>query len=441
MSDKRFEKNEPPPKDDKDDPRNRLNLVDEYKPPPRPNTATVPPESMVPPVQKPADVAQPRLPNQPLLPGQPLAGPRVDLVGMAAALNPERLSTQSVDQLAQMYLIDPERTRRSVDQVVASEKSKSNDFLTDMGAAGIGLVTKFGVDKVLTRGPGWTRPIGFVAGAFAAGLSKDLLTDGQLGNGTDWLRGAGVYGGSVLLIKGMALNPSRATLGATTLEGLTARTGVTGLTGTSAQVSEQLLIAGAGGSKLARVGQYLNPMNYTGLTWNNGLRVAGIGGQTSAALVAEGGMSVAQFNARRNIGQFATRFGSAYAFGAGREGLYIGTGQTTADGGNYDLTSAVSEMNLSGLKLGTTAALLLPALGTGARVLPGGARLLDTGAAAAGRFGPTGAVTLEALLPAAAAGSLRTVQHQTNAAGIEARAAHARALVDQAKADEKLRGR
>lgn len=431
MSDKRIDKVEP--RDDKDDPRNRLNLVDEYVPPGRPGTPSTPVPLLKPDAGRPAEVPTVRLPVAPDAPAQ------VDLLQMTAQLHTDKLRTQSVDDLARMYLANPDGAKRSVDEAVSRERSRGNDLLTDIGATGIGLVTKFGLDKALAKGPGWTRPIGFIAGAGAAGLSKSLLTDGELGTGTEFLRGAGVYGGSVLMLKGMALNPSRATLGASTLEGLSARTGVSGLAGTSAQVSEQLLAGGAGGSTIARAGQYLNPLNYTGLTWNNGLRFAGFGGEASAALVAEGGMSVAAWNARRNIGQVATRFGSAYGLGAGREALYISTGQTTADGGAYDLQTALSEINSSGLKLGATAAFLMPAAGTAARIIPGGSRVLDAGASTAGWFSVTGAATAEALLPAAAVGGYRAYDHETTAKSIEVRSAHARALIERAKSDDRMK--
>lgn len=432
MSDKRpIDKPDPQVKDDKDDPRNRLNLIDEYKPPPRPTTAE--PEMLRPSAPGKVEIGQ-LLPQ----PGQALEVPRVDLAQMASGLNKEKLRAQSVDQLAALYIADPEGTQRSVNKVTAAERAKANDYLTDAGAIGIGLVTKYGVDKLLSKGPGWTRPIGLLAGAAAAGLGKDLLSDGELGTGTDWLRGAGVYGGSMLLIKGMAMNPSRATLSAGTLEGISARTGVTGLAGTSAQVSEQL-IAGNVGSPVSRVAQYFNPINYTGLTWHNGIRLAGFGGERSAALMAEGGMGFASFNARRNIGQLATTFGSAYAFGATREAVYIGTGQTTTDGNAYDLNTALSDINTSGLKLGATAALLMPAVGTATRLVPGGGRLLDTGAGLAGKFSPTSDLTFKALLPVAAAGGFKATDHNISAASIETRAAHARALVERARADEQLR--
>lgn len=435
MSDSRqIDKSEKQPiKDDKDDPRNRLNLVDEYVPPPRPNFGPDPfMPGGKPPGGDPVGVpGGPGLPDRALFPAQGFDGKPVDLVAMAAPLNANRFKTIQVNQLAQMYLANPEGTDKAVREGRAEEQRQANNLWTDIASTGLGLATKYGVDKLLTKGPAWTRPIGLAAGALTAGMSKDLLTDGEFGQSRDWLRGAGVYGGSVLLIRTMAMNPTRASLTTGTLEGMSAKTGVAGLTGTSGEVAGKLMATDAAGSRFFH---YLNPINYTGLTY--GARIAGFGGETAAAMVAKGEMSAGQYVARQQIGQFYTRFGAGYAFGAGREGLYIATGEQNPEGQPHDISSALSQMNSSGLKVGLTTAVLAPALGFGTRLIPGGSKVLDGGASLAGKFSPTSAQTFGAVLPAALAGGYGTVDHNMNAGRIDALSKHARALAEQAKLDQ-----
>jgi hypothetical protein len=432
MSDSRqIDKSEKQPiQDDKDDPRKRLNLVDEYVPPPRPTSQ--PPPWMPggnPPGAEPGAPGGAGLPERALFPpNQGLDGQPVDLVAMAAPLNSKQFKSIPVNRLAQMYLINPEQTDQSVKDSTASERRQADNLWTDIASTGIGLATKYGVDKLLTKGPGWTKPIGFAAGALTAGMSKDLLTDGQLGDSRDWLRGTGVYGGSVLLIKGMALNPTRATLTTGTLESLSAKTGVAGLTGTSGQVAEKLIAADLAGSRYLH---YMNPVNY--------LRVAGFNAERAAAMVAKGEMSAGQYVARQGIGQFTTRLGTGFAFGAGREGLYIATGEPKEDGQPHDFNSGLSQMGSSGLKVGLTAAVALPVLGYGTRLIPGGSKVLDTGASLAGKFSPTSARSLEAVIAPTLLGGLGTADHSMNAGRIEALSKHAKALAEQAKIDQQRR--
>lgn len=227
-----------------------------------------------------------------------------------------------------------------VDTLNRSEHFNLNSIWTDAAAIGLGLATKYGAEKLLTRGPMWTKPIGLLAGAVVAGFSKDLLVDGHLGDTNDLLRGAGVYGTVCLGLKILSFNPSSTKLSPHAVEGLSLRTGVANLNGTSGQMAEQIIAGGYEGSVLTRNHHFLVPMNYTGFAWDNGLRFSkgsplayavairpgfkfvGFGGEAGANAVGHGMINFWEFNARRQIGQSAVLFGTASTLGGGRAAVY-----------------------------------------------------------------------------------------------------------------------
>ncbi len=333
---------------------------------------------------------------------------------------------KAVAQLAQAYLTNPDATQAVVNQQVSTGLGGLREIGSDALAVGVGLGTKYGAGKVLGRF-GTPGKIGaFALGMASAGLTKDLAADGELGTTKDWLRGGGMYGASWLVMKGMALNPSRATLAEGTLTGVSTRmagielkagANAAGMTADlwAARAALQKEVAGAATAELkaaaaqklvlldaqlggwtSRLGQRLNPLNYMGLQFNGGLlpRYVGFGGERTAAALADGSMSFAQYNARRGAGSFFATGGSAFLFGGAREGLYIGTGKTRADGTPHTLNSAIKDMGGAGLQTTLAATLMLPMAGGLARSVGLGRPLDYVGKVATNRLTALGATEL-----------------------------------------------
>lgn len=348
-----------------------------------------------------------------------------------------------VKQLAQAYLSNPEATKRAIDQQVQAGRSGVWEYTTDGAAVAAGWLTKYGVQRALTRAPGWGKVAGLGLGLVTAGATKDYLADGEMGTGTDWLRGSGMFGGSVLLMRGLNMNPSRTALTEGTALGVEKRLGLEGLSAarTGGQLSETVFAANAGGSRWYRAAQYFNPSTYTGFTW--GGRYVGFGGERTAAALADGTLSFAGYNARRAIGSAANTFGMAYAFGAGREGLYIGTGQKMADGTPYTLEGALAHMNSSGLQAGMTATLVMPIAGSTFRWIPGGSKVLDGTAGLATRLAPEAAPQIGRFALLASGPGMQQVDNFNNANRLKDLSDRAQKMADEAKqkAEEDLRKR
>lgn len=349
-----------------------------------------------------------------------------------------------VRQLAAAYLSNPDATQEAVDKQVRAGQSGVREYASDGAAIAAGWLTKYGVQSALSKAPGWGKVAGIGLGLATAGLTKDYLADGELGTTTDWLRGGGMFGGSVLLMKGLSFNPSRQVLSEGTTAGISRRLGVEGLAGkTGTQLSESILAAegGAAGSRFYRALQYINPSTYTGLTWTG--RYVGFGGERTAAALADGTLSFAGYNARRSVGSAFNTFGMAYAFGAGREGLYIGTGQKMADGTPYSLESALAQMNSSGLQSGLTATLVVPVAGSTFRIIPGASKVLDGTASLATRLAPTAAPEIGRFGVVAAGAGLQQLDNYNNANRLKDLSAKAKTVADEAKAkaEEELRKR
>lgn len=346
-----------------------------------------------------------------------------------------------VSELARAYLTNEQATQARINQSVQEGRSGVREFGTDGLAIGVGWLTKVGADKALTKAPGYLKPLGFVAGLATAGLTKDAAADGELGTGTDWLRGAGMFGGSRFVMRGLNANPSRQVLSEATAQGVGKRLGVEGLSGTGSQLSAQILKAEAGGSWLGRTGAYFNPMNYTGLSFQQGgLRYVGFGGERTAQYLANGGLSFAQYNARRAVGNVGTLFGMGYAAGSGREALYIGTGQRQFDGTPHNFETALSSINGSGLQGGFTASLVMPVAGSTFRMV-GGGRVLDGTSRLATRYMPVTAPQLGQFGLVAAGPGLQQLDKFNSANRLEDLSVQARAVADEArrKAEEELR--
>lgn len=346
-----------------------------------------------------------------------------------------------INELARAYLTNEQATQARINQSVQEGRSGLREFGTDGLAIGAGWLTKVGADKALTKAPGYLKPLGLLAGLATAGLTKDATADGELGTGTDWLRGAGMFGGSRLIMRGLNANPSRQVLSEGTLLATGERLGVKGLAGTGGQLSEQVLKASAGGSWLGRTGAYLNPMNYTGFGFQQGgLRYVGFGSERTAQYLANGGMSFAQYNARRAVGNVGTLFGMGYVAGSGREALYIGTGQRQFDGTQHNFESALASINGSGLQGGFTASLVMPVAGSTFRMV-GGGRVLDGTGRMATRFMPVTAPQLGQFGLVAAGPGLQQLDKFNSANRLQDLSVQARAVAEEAKrkAEEELR--
>ncbi len=260
---------------------------------------------------------------------------------------------------------------------------------TDVLAVGLGLATKYGVNKLLARGPVWMKPAGLLLGAVAAGFSKDLLADGELGNAEDWARGVTLYGGATLVQNSFSrgsLTP-QTRISRQVSQGVTTSDTARFIAGYENAGVQRALLADRGTSAGARLAEYTRPLNYVGISYDNGLRgvsnsplaycvaiqpsyrFAGWGGASSAKMLAEGSIGLAEFNARTHIGQFATRFAGGYALGASKEAILISTGH---GGKTNDVASIAKQINSSGFRWGAVTAVAgsgATALGSKFRVL------------------------------------------------------------------------
>ncbi len=361
----------------------------------------------------------------------------IPLVGSVLFTNHKRSEDVVLRQLSQAYLSDATVTQRAVDLQVAAGRGALREIGSDGAAiaAGLGtraLVGRYGASTVAKFGiPGKVAAVGlpFVV----AGLTKDVVNHGEISTPTEWLRGGGMYGGSLLLVRGLALNPSKQMLTEATAEKLGTRFGLEGISGTTGSLSQRMLCTEASGSFMQRAAQYGNPVNYTGFGWQGGLRYVGFGGERTACYLAEGNMNFAQFNARRVIGSVAGDFGTAYAFGAGREGLYIGTGQKMSDGTSYTGESALLQMNSAGLRAGVTASILMPIMADGARIVPGVNDALSGTGRFATKLAPSLAPEIGGIARAGSASALTQLDSFNNANRIQDLSIQARKLADEAR--------
>ncbi len=263
----------------------------------------------------------------------------------------EEINNSAIKRAAWAALQTPVEEKRT-----SATHNTCSELAVDAVAMGTGLVTKFGGDKLLRNSlPG---KVTFGAALITSGLAKDYLTDGQLGDNTQFVRGSAMFGLSILAIKGISLNPSRQMLSAGTTAGIAERLNTGTLAGRACNVSDLVLVENAGGSQWSRALRYVNPLCYTGFSWqNNCLRYVGFGGERTAGYLATGGMSFAEYNARRAIGNFGNSFGTAYTLAGGREAVYIGTGQTDCTGAPYTPSGAIARINNVGTAAGMTAGL------------------------------------------------------------------------------------
>lgn len=395
----------------------------------------------------------------------------IPVVGPVLFGGGKQVQDKVVQQLAEAYIRNPNGTQTVVDQQVAAGTNGLWDIGTDALAIGVGLGTKYGAGKYLSRF-GTPGKVGALALGFAgAGLTKDLAADGQLGTGKDWLRGGGLYAGSMLVMKGMAMNPSRATLAEGTLAGvgktmggLELKAGATGasmtaeLWATRTALQKELALATTEaarkeainvqlallerqlGSGMTRFGARLNPLNYTGFQFNGGWlpRYVGFGGERTAAALADGTMSFAQYNARRGAGTLFSKGGTAFLFGAGREGLYIGTGKTRADGTPYTLNGAIKEMGSSGLQTALAATIMLPMAGGIGRSVGLGRPMDAVGTFATNRLTSIGVSELGVVAAAdlalvTASPALRGMEDYSNAQQLKIASEKAKQMADEAR--------
>lgn len=371
------------------------------------------------------------------------------------------INERVVNQLAQAYLANPEATEKKINESANTASSDLQQYGTDVLATGVGLATKYGANHYLSRFGTAGKVGAFALGLGAAGLTKDVTADGEIGTGRDWLRGGGVYGVSLLALKGMSLSPNRAVLTTETLAENSARLGVEGLSGSGRNMAQQVWAARAAlreqamsaatqearqaaaarlaaleaqmGTAAARAGNTLNPMNYTPIQLRGGIpRWVGMGGETTAAELAAGRMSWAEYNARRGAGHFLSTAGSAFGFGAGREAIYIGTSGSLqvdssptglninfqlgrrADGSEYTFENSLADLGTSGLHASMASSIMLPISGSLFRSLGFGPAMDGAGRLAASRLGTAGAIAAgDALLLGTGAGFRKVESYNT----------------------------
>ncbi len=112
-----------------------------------------------------------------------------------------------------------------VDQPVPVEQSALREYGSDAAAIGAGFLSKYGIQRLLTKAPGWGKVAGIGLGLATAGFTKDLVKNGEIGSGSDWLRGSAMFGGSMLLARGLSMARSKHALGEATTTGIEARSG------------------------------------------------------------------------------------------------------------------------------------------------------------------------------------------------------------------------
>lgn len=244
-----------------------------------------------------------------------------------------------VGMLALGYLNDEKAMQQLVDQSIKIDQGQYRDLITDGAAVSTGFairgIARSTAPKMIANAgtPGKLFVLG--SSLAGAGLMKDLASDGELGNSTEFLRGAGMYGGSRVLLDMLRAAPSRRALSAEVTSKLEAAAPAL-----AEQRSWSLL-------------HTLNPATYSGV--KNGAWV-GFGGDTTALALTEGRLTMAEFYARRRAGDLLTLGGTGYVAGSGREGLYIATGKLKPDGSPHDFNSAFAAMNAEGRRVGAVGA-------------------------------------------------------------------------------------
>lgn len=252
------------------------------------------------------------------------------------AVGTKEAEQRVVQLLAHAYANDPDGTQSRIDQTVRQGQGALREFGSDAGAVTVGFASKWLMSNIAPKlmNGHWSVKLMSLGGQLAvAGLTKDYLADGRLGTGSDWLRGAGLYAASGLLVKGMrSLDPTRQPLSSATSRAFELKYKLD-----SASLSGATRNSFAGGSAEA-LAQRLNPLNYNPLhrhVWS---------AEAAAQSLTRGQITMGQYFARTGAGRLYTTMGMSGLFAGGREALYIGTGQKRADGTDHDAGSAFADI-------------------------------------------------------------------------------------------------
>ncbi len=178
------------------------------------------------------------------------AGGSTDLPIGGVVIFGDRKATeeQMVMQLAQASLNKPQATRETVDQALPADRGALREYGSDAAAISAGFLTKYGVQRMLTKAPGWGKLAGIGLGLGTAGLTKDVVNNGEIGSSSDWLRGSAVFGGSMLAARGLSsMRGSNKVLGEATTTSIENRFGVQGLNSRTSGASHWLPHEHSGG--------------------------------------------------------------------------------------------------------------------------------------------------------------------------------------------------
>ncbi len=149
---------------------------------------------------------------------RPAGGFRTDLPVPEPLLSGDRKTAEDriVRELAQSIISKSPVKRESLDQQTTARPSVLREIGSDAAAIGAGFLTKYGIQRMLTNAPGWGKVAGIGLGLASAGFTRDLVNNGNIGSSSDWLRGSAMFGGSLLLARGLSSVRSNQVLGEAT---------------------------------------------------------------------------------------------------------------------------------------------------------------------------------------------------------------------------------
>ncbi|MBX9720805.1 MAG: hypothetical protein K2X81_05390, partial [Candidatus Obscuribacterales bacterium] len=297
-----------------------------------------------------------------------------------------------IEQMAHARQKNEEEALLQRNQVVNDGKSQVRGFLGDA----TGVATSFGTGWLTNRGlnmlttslekaplPFWGKALVVVPTALAAGgLANNAVAGNDLLSSKGYIRNTVATGTTYAAIKGLEYLPGRQTLSAETTAKLANKLGYAeGAQVTGMQVARDATAAEAalGKSKIVQIaeaiGPRVNPINYTPFkfvpaeagksSWNliSRFRVAGMGGERTAAMFANGTMSLAEYNTRLFAAKAMSTAALGYGFGVSNKGAAIYTGEHL-DGKKYDTPGAVwADMNQAGLNTALAASITVPLAG------------------------------------------------------------------------------
>lgn len=290
-----------------------------------------------------------------------------------------------IDQLAMAQLSNAAEAEAQRNQTVGDGNKQLRGLAGDV----LGVGSSFGAGWLANKGlqyaaketplPWYIKaPVIGIAALGTGGLVNNAVAGNDLLSSRGYIRNTVATGTTYAAIKGLQYLPSNRTLAAETVAKFGLQEG-TEITGSQLGRALSAEAAAAGKGKLVQFAEALpsrlNPINYTPFrigaaaegaskwaVWNR-VQFAGWGGNATANLLADGAMTLAEYNTRQFAAKTLSTFAVGYGFGALNKGAAIYTGEHL-DGKKYDTLGAYwNDMNTAGLQAGIASSFIIPVVG------------------------------------------------------------------------------